>query len=113
MSSYDTLAGWNALISIWIMGIAICRCGIMNGEAVRFRVRVQYILLVPAAFANGFAPALFQQWASLASVCFTFIVAIVMTLDGFQWKKGSKLAVPPAALTDTAKLRNADGSPLS
>lgn len=90
---YDVIAAINFFVSMAICAIAICRSGKLQQKETLFRVRIQYVILAPVAFANAAAPALFQEYSNKASLCFAIWVLVMLLLDGWQWKHGAPKSV--------------------
>lgn len=78
-----------------IAAICVCRLGRMH-KKVLVRVKLQYILLLVASFANGFSTVLFRQYPSATGVAFSAAVLYVLWSDGYQWRGG----LPDAASSD-------------
>ena len=90
-------AGLNGVLSLALIFVCICRAEKIK-PAVLSRVKVQYVVMVMGAGANGASPWLFEL-PGWPSVFFASAVLFMLVVDSYQWRKG-----PPASATSPAPL---------
>lgn len=89
--------GLNAVFCLAIIFVCICRSDKMT-KGVLLRVKVQYVVMVMAAFTFAASPWLFDL-PGWPSVFFSFAVLFMLVSDSYQWRGG-----PPPAATGPAPL---------
>ena len=92
--------GLNGILSLAIIFVCICRADKIT-DGVLNRVKVQYVVMVMGAAANGASPWLFEM-PGWPSVFFTSAVLLMLVADSYQWRNGPpETATGPAPLSET------------
>lgn len=98
MTHWDTtllLALANLVLCSAVGWTCLCRLSQMSATTTRRAYRGKYAVLVAAATASGFAPALFGEWPGAADLVMSAAVLLHLVAGRSAWLGG----VPDYALT--------------